>query len=215
MGLKAGWLAMFLFVWIIGAFLGSTYEMQNTSASTGMSYSTGTATFTKYSTTVTGAGTAWDNATMAGGNIKSNTDNVWYRIASVTNPTTIVLASKYVQTGGAGHNYTIIASPGWAGTGTGGYATSPLTKLQNLMQANAVNQKNTFLGDIGLVVSNGKVFMEAMWQAVTWDWAFMWNADGTRAYGMIYWIFFFPFVAMGVFSLILLAYGILTGNLTF
>jgi len=46
MGLKAGWLALFIFVWLIGAFLGSTFEYQSTENSSGMAYSTGTANFT-------------------------------------------------------------------------------------------------------------------------------------------------------------------------
>ena len=32
MGLKAGWLALFIFVWVIGVFLGSTFEQEDTSA---------------------------------------------------------------------------------------------------------------------------------------------------------------------------------------
>jgi hypothetical protein len=43
----------------------------------------------------------------------------------------------------------------------------------------------------------------------------MMNPDGTLAYGMFYWIFLFPFVAMGFLSVLLLVYGIITGNISF
>ena len=40
MGLKAGWLALFLFVWTIGAFLGSTFEYQSAEGAAGVDYMT-------------------------------------------------------------------------------------------------------------------------------------------------------------------------------
>lgn len=134
MGLKAGWIAFFVFVWLIGAFLGSTFEYQNTKDT-------------------------------------------------------------------------------WAGTGSGGYHTSPTSKLEYLMDIKNAVQQNTFLGAIPLPVPNADYF-KTLGEVITWKFSFMYNPDGTMAYGMIYYIIFVPFVLMGILSLILLAYGIITGNLT-
>jgi hypothetical protein len=206
MGLRAGWLALFLFVWIIGAFLGSTFEYQNSVNGAGISYTTGTATFTNGSTTVTGLGTAWVNGTMAGGNIKADADGVWYRIASVSNATTLVLDSAYYSTGGAGLAYTMAASPGWAGTGTGGYTTSPVNKLEYLSDINNVHEYHPSLGVLAWVHPDINYFKTAF-EVVTWRWSFL------SGYEMVYWIFLFPFVAMGILSMILLIYEILAGKL--
>lgn len=206
MGLKAGWLALFFFVWIIGAFLGSTFDYQITTDTAGMSYTTGTATFTYGSTTVTGAGTAWADATMAGGNIKSNTDGVWCKIQSVTNPTTLVLYAAYPSTGGAGMAYTMAAAPGWAGTSTGGYATSPQTTLEYLTNISNVATRSTVFGVVPMPVPNGEYF-STMFKVITWQWSFM-PQDS-----MFYWIFCAPFVIMGVLCMVLLVYGLITGNL--
>jgi hypothetical protein len=73
---------------------------------------------------------------------------------------------------------------------------------------------NSILGAIPIPVPNGKYFKTAF-EVVTWDFAFLHNPDGTMAYGMFYYIFCAPFIIMGVLSLILLVYGILTGNLTY
>lgn len=208
MGLKAGWLALFIFVWLIGAFLGSTYEYQSTANTSGMAYSTGTATFETNNTTVVGAGTTWNNALMAGGLIKSNTDEVWYKISSITDITHLELTSVYSQDGGAGHAYTMQASPGWAGTGTGGYGISPTTKLEYLTNIKNATQQIELLGVIPFPVPNGDYF-DTVFEILTWRWSFM------VEYEMFYWIFCSPFVVMGVLSMILLVYSILTGNLTF
>lgn len=213
MGLKAGWLALFLFVWIIGTFLGSTFDYQDTAAASGMSYSTGTATFTPDSAEVIGAGTTWSQALMAGGLIKSNTDDVWYKILSVNSTTNLTMTAVYAQDGGAGQAYTMQASPGWAGSGTGGYGRSPTTKIEYLMNVTNVVQRNPILGSISFVSPNPNYF-KTLFEVVTWQWSFLYNADGTMAYGLFYWVFILPFVVMGIFSLILLVYGILTGNLT-
>jgi hypothetical protein len=208
LGLKAGWLALFIFVWIIGAFLGSTFEYQDTAAASGMAYSTGTANFTTNNATVMGAGTTWNNALMAGGLIKCNADDVWYKILSVNSTSNLTLASVYAQAGGIGQAYTMQASPGWAGSGTGGYATSPTSKLEDLLNVSNAVQRIELLGAIPFPVPNGNYFNTA-YEVVTWQWSFL---DG---YGMFYWIFLAPFVVMGVLSMILLVYGILTGNLSF
>lgn len=206
MGLKAGWLALFIFVWVIGAFLGSTFDYDAADASQGTSYSTGTATFTTSNNTVLGAGTVWDNATMYGGIIKSNTDDVWYKIDEITDATHLELKAPYIQAGGAGHNYTMQASPGWAGVGTGGYANSPTSTLGTLMQSWEAIQRNPIIGVIS-IVTNGE-FWGAVYKVLLWRWSFL------DDYMMVYWIFLFPFVCMGMLSVLLLAYGIVTGNLT-
>ncbi len=207
MGLKAGWLALFFFVWIIGAFLGSTFEYQTSVNGEGISYSTGTADFTNGSATVTGHGTTWDNATMAGGNIKANADDIWCRVVSVSNPTTLTLAAVYNGAGGNNIAYTMAASPGWAGTGTGGYGTSPVTKFTYLLRVSNAFQRLPILGNVPLPVPNSEYFT-TMYEVVTWKWSFM------EGYDMVYWVFLAPFVVMGVLSMILLVYGIISGNLT-
>lgn len=211
MGLKAGWLALFIFVWIIGAYLGSTYDYQNTEASVGVTYSTGTVTFTQGSIGVVGLGTAWV-ASMEDGVIKSNVDGVWVKILTVVNPTNITLYSLYPAAGGAGMVYTMRPTPGWVGTGTGGYSEAPTTTLGAIMEAKNAIQKNPVVGTIS-VITNGKVW-GAVYKIITWQWSFMLNPDGSQAYAMFYWIFLFPFVAMGFLSVLLLTYGILTGNLS-
>ena len=207
MGLKAGWLALFIFVWIIGAFLGSTFEYQSQADTAGMSYDTGTATFNTGNATVTGAATTWNHALMAGGLIKCDADGIWYKIDTVVGVGELTLTAVYAQTGGAGVAYTMQASPGWAGTGTGGYASSPTTKLEYLMNVSNAMQRIELLGAIPFPVPNGQYF-DTVFEVITWQWSFM---DG---YGMFYWIFCAPFIIMGVLSMILLVYGVLTGNLS-
>lgn len=214
MGLKAGWLALVVFVWLVGAFLGSTFEYQSADASAGMAYAIGTANFTTGSANVTGAGTSWNHALMSGGLIKCNADGVWYKIASVNSTTLLTMTAVYAQVGGAGMAYTMQASPGWAGAGGGGYATSPVSKLNYLMNISNAVHRISLLGVIPFVVHNGEYF-KAAFQMLTWQWSFLYNPDGTMAYGLFYYIFCMPFVVMAVLCLILLVYGILTGNLTF
>ncbi len=211
--MKAGWLALFIFVWIIGAFLGSTFEYQSTAVAAGMPYSTGTANFTHNSVNVTGDGTTWNNALMSNGLIKYNDEGVWYKIASVNSTTLLSLTSVWASVNGTSVNatnkaYTMQASPGWAGTGTGGYGSSPTRKLEYLTNVSNALQRIEVLGAIPFVVPNSEYFNIAF-EIVTWRWSFM------EGYGMFYWIFCTPFVVMGVLSLILLVYGILTGSLTF
>ncbi len=208
MGLKAGWLALFLFVWIIGAFLGSTFEYQDTPVASGMSYTTGTANFTYGSANVTGAGTTWNNALMAGGRISMDADDVWYKILSVNSTTLLNLAAVYAEAGGDVQAYTMQAVPGWAGSGGGGgYSQAPLTTLEYLTNVNNAMQRLELLGGIPFPVPNTEYF-NTIFKVITWQWSFM---DG---YGMFYWIVCAPFIMMGVLSMILLVYGVLTGNLT-
>lgn len=206
MGLKAGWLALFIFVWLIGAFLGSTFEYQNAEGAQGQAYTTGTATFTNGSATVTGAGTTWV-AAMEGGNIKSDTDGVWVKILSIDAVNQLTLYSPYPSTGGAGHSYTMAVSPGWSGSGTGGYEESPITTLQYLINVSNAVQRLPLLGNVPLPIPNPDYF-KAAFKVITWQWSFMGD------YQLFYWIFCAPFVVMGVLSMILLVYGVLTGNLS-
>lgn len=70
-------------------------------------YSTGTVTATNGSTTVTGAGgTLWQTRGISA-NQFILIDGAWYRIASVTNDTTLVLASNFTGATAGGKAYTI------------------------------------------------------------------------------------------------------------
>ena len=95
----------------------------------------------------------------------------------------------------------------WAGTGAGGYETSPSTALGEIGSAIRASQKLPIIGTIAYVVTHSQ-FWYAVYQILTWQWTFMANL------GMVYWLIFFPFVAMGLFSASLLTYGLLTGNVT-
>jgi hypothetical protein len=285
-GLKAGWLALFIFVWIIGAFLGSTFEYQSSSGDAGLAYTTGTATFVTDSRWVTSGGGATWNTSMEDGNIKANADTSWTKIKhvggaylysgtgivdntpltldvgvngitvdhlgllyivipvgntgtaasnvctvngspvalvagvneistsgatglitiTIVGTTQIYLYSPYLGAGGAGVDYTMAVSPGWAGTGSGGYDQNPITTLNYLINLSNAFQKLPVLGNIPLPVPNPEYFKSAF-KVVTWQWSFL------NDYAMFYWIFCVPFVVMGVLSMILLVYGIISGNL--
>lgn len=205
--LKAGWLGFVFFVWIVGVFLGSTYDYNNSVSGAGMAYSTGTATFVTNNATVVGVATGWSNSTMAGGNIMMVADGIWHRVSAVNNATQLTLANGYTGAGGAGQNYLMAASAGWAGTGTGGYSTAPITKMSHVISIWKAEQKIPVLGTIGALVTSSD-FWDIVWQMTTWRWTFL------EDYEMFYWFICFPFVIMGVLSLVLILYGILTGNLT-
>lgn len=143
MGLKAGWLALFVFVWLIGAFLGSTFE---------------------------------------------------YHVDTTTGTPEQIAAAG----GQAGK---------WAGSGTGGYAESPVTTLEYLMNVTNSFQRLPFFNITIPVPTNTEYWAEA-YKVITWRWSFM------EDYTMIYWIVCAPFAIMGILSLILIAYGIITGNLS-
>ena len=73
-------------------------------------YTTGTVTATNASTTITGAGTTF-TAAMVGRYLKVNADGFWYKIASFTNATTIVLDKAFQGTTVAGAAFTIGEMP--------------------------------------------------------------------------------------------------------
>ena len=207
MGLKAGWIALFLFVWIIGAFLGSTFEYQDTTDAAGQAYTEGDAAFTYNSATVTGVATTWV-ADMEDGIIKNNNDDLWYKIDTVVNNTQLILTAVYAGTGGVAAPYTMAASAGWAGTGTGGYSQSPVTTLSYLADFSNVISRTQMLGIIPLPTPNGEYF-DAVGKVITWRWSFV------EDYDMLYWILFFPFVAMGVLAVIVIVFNVIAGNLPF
>lgn len=68
-------------------------------------YTTGTATFTNASATVTGAGTAW-TAAMVGRAIEAP-DGYWYDITAFASTTSITIATAFAGTTTAGATYTI------------------------------------------------------------------------------------------------------------
>jgi hypothetical protein len=143
MGLKAGWLAFFLFVWLVGAYLGSTFE---------------------------------------------------YHVDTTTG-TAQQIAAAGAQAGK------------WAGSSTGGYAESPSTTLEYILDVTNSFQRLPFF-NITIPIPSNQAYWSAVYHVVTWRWSFM------DDYQMLYWIICAPFVSMGVLSLILIAYGIITGNLT-
>jgi len=198
---RPGWIAFFLFVWLIGAFLGSTFEYQSTDATAGQSYSTGTANFVNGSSLVVGQGTGWV-AGMTNGLIKDDNDNIWYKIISVADATDLTIAGVYNQAGGVLQSYTMQPSAGWAGSGTAGYTTSPISTLQYLMNiANAV-QRIPLLGNIPIPVPNSEYF-KAAYKVITWQWSFM------EDYQLAWWIFCSPFVVAGVISLLAVIFNLL------
>lgn len=70
-------------------------------------YTTGTATFTQSSTTVTGSGTDWGDE-MIGRYITNTTDSsVAYQITAVASATSLTIAEAYAETGGSGKSYKI------------------------------------------------------------------------------------------------------------
>lgn len=288
MGLKAGWIALFLFVWIIGIYMGSTFDFQSTPAASGQTYNTGTATFTNADDVVSSGGGAVWVVGMEDGNIQATADEIWSKIEHVGggylvnrtgvatgSPLTLAIGANavtvtrlgvfrvvlpvgntgtatsgvctvvgspvalvagnnditttgvdgaidvttvgvnviylytaYTGTGGAGLAYTMRPTPGWAGTGGGGYSEAPSTTLGTLLWAQNTIKNDPVWGTIS-VVTNGR-FWTAVFMLITWQWSFC----NPNYYPMFYWIFLFPFVAMGFLSILLLAYGMVTGNVS-
>jgi hypothetical protein len=143
MGLKAGWLAMMLFVWMVGAFLGSTFE---------------------------------------------------YHVDDTTG-TAEQIAAAGAQAGK------------WAGSSTGGYDESPATTLDYILNVTNSFQRVPFF-NITIPIPTNSQYWDSIYKVITWRWSFM------EDYTMIWWLFCAPFVAMGIFSFIMIAYGIVTGNLS-
>jgi hypothetical protein len=121
--------------------------------------------------------------------------------------TVVFLIANYANTGGAGQAYTMAQSPGWAGTGTGGYEQSPTTTMEYLTNVSNAFQRIDVFGNVPFPLPNSEYFM-TFFKVITWQWSFM------TGYEMFYWIVCAPFVVMGVLSMILLAYGLIRGNLT-
>ena len=83
----------------------------------------------------------------------------------------------------------------------------PITKMETVMQIFKSEQKVPVLGTVVALVTCSD-FWDVVYQSVTWRWSFL------EDFELFYWIFCFPFVLMGIFSVILILYGILTGNLS-
>lgn len=102
----------------------------------------------------------------------------------------------------------------WSGNGTGGYTRSPMTTLEFLKDIRNVTQQTEILGAIPMIAPNSEYF-SAIFDIVLWRFSFLYDTDGEFAYGLVYYIFLFPFVLMGIISLVMLFIGVLRGNLTF
>ncbi len=81
-------------------------RVQETSIFTVAPYSTGTATFTQGSATVTGSGTAWTSA-MIGRKTTIGLGSPWYRITAVASVTSMTVSDVYAETTATASRYTI------------------------------------------------------------------------------------------------------------
>jgi outer membrane protein assembly factor BamB len=70
-------------------------------------YSTGTVSVTQGSNVVSGSGTNWNGLALAGGAFMVQGISAVYRVASVTSPTTLTLASNYAGVTNPAANYSI------------------------------------------------------------------------------------------------------------
>lgn len=193
--------ALIFLVWVVGMFLGATYEYHSTSVEAGQVYTTGTATFTRGSATVTGAGTTWVSG-MENGIIQLDADGVWCKIVDVVGNTELTLDSIYNGAGGSG-TYTMATSLAWEGSSEGGTTLDYLLNYKN-----AVQQLPVF-GGLPIPVPNSEYF--ATWfRVITLQFYFM---QGT-GYTMVYWIVLFPFAMLAVLSLIMLFMALIRGNIT-
>src|SRR3990167_3554288 len=82
------------------------FLMTDGSITTVAPYTTGTASITNGSTAVTGSGTTW-TAAMVGRKIRFGSDLPWYRIASRSSDTAIVLENVYQGTTNTAATYEI------------------------------------------------------------------------------------------------------------
>lgn len=89
----------------------------------------------------------------------------------------------------------------WEGSSEG------VTTLSYLMNVGNAVQQTSVLGVIPLPIPNGEYF-STLFEVLTWQFAFM--AD----YDMVYWILMLPFAIAGIFSLIMLFIGTITGNIS-
>jgi len=112
-----------------------------------------------------------------------------------------------------GSTFEYHTSATWAGnsTGTGGYDQSPVTTLEFLMNINNATQRTEVLGVIPMITPNEEYFA-SIFRVISWQFSFLYDTNGNLAYGLVYYIVFLPFVLAGIIALVLLVYGILTGN---
>ena len=201
---------LMVFVYVIGMFLGSTFEYHSADASQGQAYTTGTAAFTNGSATVIGVGTTWI-AGMEGGIMKNDTDDIWVKIDTVVGNLEITLAYEYTGTGGAAAVYTMAVSGGWAGAGSAGLEQSPSSTLEYLTNLNnAIQQTPLFGGAISIPFFSGDYF-DAMFKVVTWQFDFLfYDTLGN----MFYWVVILPFVVASLATLGIILYGLIFGRLT-
>lgn len=95
-----------------------------TFALNGPAYTTGTATFTNGSASITGSGTSWTSA-MEGCRIRLDADGAWYTVQTVTDATHLTLTASYADTGGSGA-YMIAPHPNTADI----YLEGPISSFQ-------------------------------------------------------------------------------------
>lgn len=203
--MNAKWLVLIITIWLFSVYLGSTFDGYTSSA--GTSYSVGTATFTQGSPNVTGQTTAWTSA-LVGGIIKANTDSDWMKIQSVTDSNDLVLNGGYMDAGGSTVPYAINSSGTWAGNGSGGYQTAPLTKASYLMAVSNAIQMTPVLGAISLPMPN-KEYWVTLSDVLTLNFSFV-----TDTYSMFYWLVLLPIAMGGILCLVLLFVGIVRGNIS-
>lgn len=91
----------------------------------GTTYTTGTATFTASSATVTGAGTAWTSA-LIGEKIRRSSDGVDYTITAVASGTSLTISPAYAGTTGSAQAY-VITLGNFVAPPASGYAAIPAT----------------------------------------------------------------------------------------
>jgi hypothetical protein len=197
---------LILCFYIVASLLISSYDFESTSEAAGMDYSTGTATFTNGSTSVTGSGTSWDDSTMANGLIQLDADGIWCKISSVTNATTLVLSAAYTGDGGSGA-YSMQASGAW------GHSLSTEDEEANTDLEYVLNYKNAtmqlpVMGGIPMPIPNPEYF-KAWGRIITLTVPFLQQSGY-----MIVQYFLWAFAVMGILSLVLLVMGIITGNIT-
>jgi hypothetical protein len=149
---------------------------------------------------------------MDGGVIKANADGKWYKINHVAGVGTLTIFGSYQEAGGAGIAYTMEPTAGWVGVGSGGYSTNPKTTLGVIMQSWQSIQRNPIVGTFSVVV-NGDMW-GAVFKIITWQWSFLYDETGSMTMGIFYWVFLFPFVAMGMLSVILLIYQMIFGAMS-
>ncbi|KKM44499.1 hypothetical protein LCGC14_1561520 [marine sediment metagenome] len=204
------WILLYIFVWIIGMFLGSTFEYHSSDTAEGQAYTTGTAVFTNGDATVNGVGTVWV-AGMEGGRIKYDADGIWNKIGDVVNNTELTLTALYPSTGGGAAAYTMAVSGGWAGAGSAGLSENPQTTLQYIVNLkNAVQEQPLFGGAISIPFFSSNYF-GAVFKMLTWQFDFLFYDSLGK---MFYWVVIIPFVAGAIFTLGIMLFNAIFGNIS-